>query len=50
VYGEIKLWWIITLANNIINPVEPLVVGSTLKIPNVEVVSEILTQITTTDE
>lgn len=50
VYGEIKLWWIITLANNIINPVEPLVVGNILKIPNIEVVSEILTQITVTDE
>lgn len=50
VYGEIKLWWIITLANNVINPVQPLVAGNILKIPNVEVVSEILTQITTTDE
>lgn len=50
VYEDIKLWWVITLANNIINPTEPLVPGTTLKIPNIEVVSEILTQIATSDE
>lgn len=50
VYGDIKLWWIIALANNIINPIEPLIPSTILKIPNVNVVSEILTQIATTDE
>jgi len=50
VYGDIRLWWVITLANNIINPTQQLEPGSVLKIPNVDVVSEILTQITTTDE
>lgn len=50
VYGDTKLWWVITLANTITNPTSILVPGTTLKIPNVEVVSEILTQISTTDE
>lgn len=50
VYNNTKLWWVITLANNIINPTEPLVPGTILKIPNIDVVSEILTQIATSDE
>jgi nucleoid-associated protein YgaU len=50
VYGDTRLWWIITLANNIINPTHVLNSGDILKIPNIEVVSEILTQITTADE
>lgn len=50
VYNDIKLWWVITLANNIVNPTQPLEPGSILKIPNIEIVSEILTQIATSDE
>jgi nucleoid-associated protein YgaU len=50
VYSNTKLWWVITLANNIINPIIPLQPGTTLKIPNTEIVSEILTQIITSDE
>jgi nucleoid-associated protein YgaU len=50
VYNNTKLWWVITLANNIVNPLEPLVPGATLKIPSVDIVSEILTQIATNDE
>jgi len=47
VYNNTMLWWIITLANSIINPTEPLVPGTVLKIPNTNIVSEILTQIVT---
>ncbi len=50
VYGDTRLWWIITIANNIINPIEKLEPSTVLKIPNIEVVSEILTQITISDE
>lgn len=50
VYNNTKLWWVITLANNIINPLDPLQSGTILKIPNIDVVSEILTQIATSDE
>lgn len=38
------LWWMICLVNNINNPVKPLVVGETIKIPIPEVAREILTQ------
>lgn len=50
VYNNTKLWWVITLANNIVNPTESLAPGTILKIPNIDVVSEILTQIATSDE
>jgi LysM repeat protein len=40
-----NLWWVILLANNISNPTEPIVNGQQIKIPRVEVVREILTQI-----
>jgi nucleoid-associated protein YgaU len=50
VYGDTRLWWAITMANNIINPTLPLEPGTLLKIPNVEVISEILTQITTASD
>lgn len=49
-YGNIRLWWVITLANNIVNPTTPLESGTILKIPNVDVVSEILTQIAVSNE
>jgi hypothetical protein len=40
-----NLWWLILLANNIQNPLEPLVNGTVLKIPKTEVVKEVLAQI-----
>lgn len=33
-YGDLTLWWIIAVANNIKNPLEDMVVGSTIRIPN----------------
>lgn len=44
-FSTINLWWIICLANNITNPVDPLASGQVLKIPNTNVVREILKQI-----
>jgi hypothetical protein len=46
-YGDIKLWWVVALANNIINPIEGLTPNKPLKIPKPGVVEEILTQILT---
>ena len=40
-----NLWWIILLANNIQNPITPLVNGTTIKIPKTTVVKEVLSQI-----
>lgn len=40
-----NLWWLILLANNIQNPLEPLINGTVLKIPKTEVVKEVLAQI-----
>ena len=40
-----NLWWVILLANNISNPTKPIVYGEQIKIPKIEVVREILTQI-----
>lgn len=37
-----NVWWIILLANNIQNPLEPLIPGTTIKIPIVEVVKQVL--------
>lgn len=45
VYGTIKLWWIICLANKIINPIKFPEVGTTLKIIRPEYVREILSSI-----
>ena len=39
-----NLWWIILLANNIQNPLEPLVNGAIIRIPIMDVVKEVLTQ------
>ena len=39
-----NIWWIILLANNIQNPLEPLVNGNQIKIPRTAVVREILKQ------
>ena len=38
-------WWMILLVNNIQNPLEPLVPGTTIKIPIEAVVREILSKI-----
>ncbi len=46
-YKNIKLWWIITHANNVINPINQPVPGTVLKIPIPNVVSDILTEIVT---
>jgi len=46
-YNNTKLWWVITHANNIINPVDFPPAGTAIRIPKPEVVSEILTQIIT---
>lgn len=40
-----NLWWIILLANNIENPLKPLINGTIIKIPIDSVVREVLTQI-----
>jgi hypothetical protein len=43
-----NLWWAILLSNNIIDPTnkgKPLTPGSVIKIPRIEVVKEILSQI-----
>jgi LysM repeat protein len=46
-YKKINLWWLIALANNVVDPINSLIVGSILKIPKPQVVTEILTQIVT---
>lgn len=47
VFNNPNLWWIILLANNIINPLDPnnIAQGNILKIPKNEIVKEILSQI-----
>lgn len=45
IYGTIKLWWIICLSNNIVNPVQFPTSGATLKIIKPEMVREILNAI-----
>lgn len=47
VYGDIRLWWVITHANNITDPTKPISPGIKLKVPKPEIVTEILTQIIT---
>jgi len=44
-FNSPNLWWIILLANNIQNPLEPLVPGTLIKIPVAAVVREVLAQI-----
>lgn len=43
-YGDKKLWWIILIANDIINPLKLPPTGTELKILKAEVVSMILNQ------
>jgi hypothetical protein len=47
VYNTPNAWWIILLANNIINPITSLVPGTTIKIPNMQVVKLVLAGILT---
>ena len=44
-YGTTRLWWVILIANNIINPFEDVKTGSRIKILKSTVVSEILSNI-----
>lgn len=44
-YKTTNLWWAICLANNIINPTEQLETATTLKIPKVSILREIIKQI-----
>ena len=44
-YNTPNLWWVILLANNIQNPLEPLVPGTTIKVPINVVVKDVLAQI-----
>lgn len=44
VYNNTALWWLICLANNIQNSVEPIKAGMELLIPIPAVVREVLTQ------
>ena len=44
-YNTPNLWWIILLANNIQNPLEPLLPGTTIKVPINVVVKDVLAQI-----
>ncbi len=45
VFGTIHGWWVIALANEIMNPLQPLNPGTILKIPNLNIVREIIRQI-----
>jgi len=42
-YGDPRLWWIITIANDISHPFKELEIEKTLKIPNVNQVMAFLT-------
>ena len=44
-YKSTKAWWIILLANDIHNPLLPVVPGTSILVPITEVAREILTQI-----
>lgn len=46
-YASTSLWWLICLANNIINPVEYPAPGTTLKIIYPELVKNVLNEINT---
>jgi LysM repeat protein len=45
IFSSINVWWVIALANQINNPVLPLETGSQLKIPNMNIIREIISQI-----
>jgi hypothetical protein len=44
-YGTTRLWWVILIANNIINPFQDTKTGDRIKILKKEAISEILSQI-----
>lgn len=44
-YRTINLWWMICIANNVVNPTTPFEAGTTLKIPKETIVREVLRQI-----
>lgn len=46
-YNTPNIWWLILLANNIKNPIESLTVGTQIKIPKIEVVRIIISQLLT---
>ena len=46
-FNSINVWWIVALANQINNPTLPLEVGTQLKIPNTNIIREIISQINT---
>jgi len=39
-YGDVTLWWVIALVNNIANPFRDLVEGTTLRIPRIDAVTK----------
>ena len=45
VFQTPNLWWLILLANGIDNPLFPLIPGTELKIPVIEVVRQVLSEI-----
>ena len=45
IYKDVRLWWIICSANQIVNPVVQPIAGSMLKILTPDIVRTILTQI-----
>lgn len=44
-YGTTRLWWILLLANQVMNPFEDIIPGQKIKILNSSTVSTILNQI-----
>lgn len=48
-YNNLRLWWVIAQANDIINPTIKLEPGSALKIPKTYIVKSIITQIVMKD-
>lgn len=45
VYGDIRLWWLITLANNITNPTQLPEPGTTIKVFTVDAARTIISQL-----
>lgn len=44
-YGDVKLWWIICLANNIINPIDMPIQGKNYKLFKRDIVDKILKEL-----
>jgi hypothetical protein len=44
-YNTTRLWWLILVANNIVNPFDEILAGTKLKILKQPVVSQVLAQI-----